>query len=820
MVGTAVSHYRIVAKLGGGGMGVVYKAEDTNLGRPVALKFLPDEVSRDPEAVRRFQREARAASTLNHPNICTIHDLGEHEGRLFIVMELLEGETLKHRIGGRPLEPAQMAQWGSQIADALDAAHARGIIHRDIKPANIFIVERGSASLTTSGQAKVLDFGLAKVLRPVDEATATADLTRAGAAPGTLPYMAPEQLRGRPVDARTDVYALGCVLYEMATGQRPFRSDLGPELSSDILNRTPAPPVRLNPDVPLELERIILKCLEKDLENRYQAARELMVDLRRLTLPTTIPSPQAPARGRAGSAGFEISPRQAPRGSGVGPRAVPRWVLALALVAVPGLLVYAFFSNLGGLRHRLLGAPPPQIDSIAVLPLDNLSGDPEQDYFVEGMHEALTAELSKISALKVISRTSAMRYKGTDKPMPQIARELDVDALIEGSVVREGDQVRITVQLIHGPTDRHLWADSYQRELRGILALQSEVARAIAREVRVAVTPAEATRLAADRPVNPEAYRLYLLGRYQWNKRTVEGFRQAIQFYQQAVEKDPGYAQAYAGLADAYSLQPSWGLASPSEVYPRARAEALRSLELDDSLAEPYASLGLIKHEYDRDWKGAEQDFRRALELDPNYANAHFWYGEFLSKLGRHDEAIAELESAVRLDPLTPNISRWVGQTLFHARRYDEAIRQLQKTVEMHPEFLPPSLQLGKAYAQLGRYEEALAEVEKAKQLSEFDPYYGTIGWIYARAGRKAEAQSLLRRLQELSTQRYIDPTSIATIYIGLGQNEKALTWLERAYEQRGSYLILFLKVDPVFDPLRSDPRFQDLLRRMNFPEE
>ncbi|MGH9778888.1 MAG: tetratricopeptide repeat protein, partial [Candidatus Acidiferrales bacterium] len=475
--------------------------------------------------------------------------------------------------------------------------------------------------------------------------------------------------------------------------------------------------------------------------------------------------------------------------------------------------------NVGGLRERLFGPAAPKVDSIAVLPLENLSADPEQEYFSDGMSEALITELSKISALKVISRTSAMRYKNTDKPMPQIARELGVDALVEGSVAREGDQVRITVQLIHGPTDKHLWAESYQRELRGVLALQSEVARAIAREIRVALTPDEAARLAAARPVNPEAYRHYLLGRREWDKRTREGFEKASHHFQRAIDLDPSYAQAYAGLADVYATQASWGVAPPSEAYPRARAEALKSLDLDDNLAEPYATLGLIKKEYDRDWKGAEQDFRRALELNPNYASAHLWYGSLLSGSGRHDEAIAEVKLAERLDPLAPNISRWVGQALLHARRYDEAIRQLQKTMEMHPEFFPSSLQLAKAYAQLGRYEEALAEAEKGKRLPEFEPYYGVIGWIHARAGRKAEAESLLRRLQELSTQRYIDPGAIATVYIGLGQNEEALTWLERAYEQRGSYLILYLKVDPVYDPLRGDPRFQDLLRRMNFPE-
>ncbi|MGH9384516.1 MAG: protein kinase domain-containing protein, partial [Vicinamibacterales bacterium] len=478
----------------------------------MALKILPAAVAADPDRLARFQREAEILASLNHTNVAHLYGLADagpsaSSGQAAVralVMELVEGSTLAERISQGPMPLDETLVVARQIAEALETAHDRGIIHRDLKPANLFLTERG--------QAKVLDFGLAKLLRPVDEATATADLTRAGAAPGTLPYMAPEQLRGRPVDARTDIYALGCVLYEMATGQRPFRAELGPELSSDILNKSPVQPVRLNPDLPAELERIILKCLEKDPENRYQSAKEVMVDLRRLassTAPTFAPSPQAPAWGRAGSSGSEISPRQEPRGSGVGARVVPRWVLALALVALPGLLVYAFFSNLGGLRHRLLGAPAPQIDSIAVLPLENLSGNPEEEYFVDGMTEELISQLAQISALKVISRTSVMQYKKARKPLPEIARELDVDAVVEGSVRRAGNRVRITAQLVHAPTDRHLWAKSYERDLSDVLTRQSEVAREIAREVNVALTPREQARLAAARPTNPEAHELY-----------------------------------------------------------------------------------------------------------------------------------------------------------------------------------------------------------------------------------------------------------------------------------------------------------------------
>jgi len=797
MVGERLGHYSLLEKVGEGGMGVVYRARDEHLGRDVALKVLPAGTLGDESARRRFRAEAEALARLNHPHIATVHDFATQDGTDFLVMEFVPGSSLAGRLAGGSLPEKEVLRLGMQVASALEEAHANRIVHRDLKPANI--------RLTAKGDAKVLDFGLAKLLRPLDEVN-TQSLTQSQAVVGTLPYMAPEQLRAEAVDARTDIYAFGCVVHEMATGQRPFRETVSATLTDAILNRPASSPRQLAPRLSGELERIILKCLEKDPENRYQSAKELGVDLRRLAAPSGVsvaPSPRAPARGTI-AALVRSAQRPLPLGIGV------------TLVAVALLLGF----NVGGLRDRLLGQPAgSKIESLAVLPLDNLSGDPAQEYFADGMTEALITELSKISALKVISRTSALRYKDTDKPMPQIARELGVTGLIEGSVAREGDQVRITVQLIHGPTDKHLWAESYQRELRGVLALQSEVAQAVARQIQITVTPAEATRLAAARPVNPEAYQHYLLGRHHWNKRTPEGFEKAAGHFQQAIDLDPTYALAYAGLADVYALQPSWGLAPPSEAHPRARAVALKSLDLDANLAEATATLGLVKFEYDRDWEGAKQDLRRALELNPSYATAHLWNGQLLTMSGSHEEAFAEVNLAASLDPLAPNTSRWVGQDLFYARRYDQAVRQLQKTVEMYPEFLPPSVQLGKAYAQLGRYEEALAEAGKGKQLPEFDPFYGTIGWIYARAGRKAEAQSLLRRLQELSRQRYIDPTSIATIYIGLGQKEEALTWLERAYEQRGSYLILYLKVDPVWDPLRDDPRFQALLRRMNFPE-
>jgi TolB-like protein/Tfp pilus assembly protein PilF len=586
----------------------------------------------------------------------------------------------------------------------------------------------------------------------------------------------------------------------MLTGRRPFSGDTSADTMTAILKEEPPRVASLAPDVPPELVRVISRCLEKKAEHRIQSARDLGYALRDILADSgaSRPSVTVAAPSRRSMVGVYV---------------------ALGLTAVVALL---FASNVGGLRERLFYSPDSRrIDSLAVLPLKNLSGDPEQEYFADGMTEALISELAKIGALKVISRTSAMQYKGATKPMPQIARELGVSALIEGSVVREGDQIRITVQMIHGPTDEHLWAETYQREMRGVLALQSEVARAIAREIRVVVTPEEETRLAAARPVNPEAHELYLRGRYHWTKRSEEGLSRAIQFFQQAIDIDPAYARAHAGLADVYVVQPMLGFAPPLEGFPRGRAAAIKALELDEHLAEAYATLGHIKSVYDRDWSGAEQDHKRALELNPNYATAHYWYGMLLSAWGRHEGAIAELEIAVKLDPLAPIISAMLGKVLYHARRYDEAAQQLRKTVDMHPDFYPAHLGLGWTYAQMGMHPEALAAVEKAKAegLPEVYPEYGYVGWIYARAGRQDEAQRVLDRLRERSSVRYIDPGGIALIHIGLGQNEQAITWLERAYEHRGSLVILRLKVHPVFDPLREDPRFQDLLRRMNFTE-
>ncbi len=791
MIGRTLGHYRISEKIRAGGMGEVYRAHDEQLDRDVALKLLPAESFTDDAARARLLREARAAAALNHPHICTIHEVGEADGQAYIAMEFIEGHPLADVIprGGLPLEP--LLRYGVQIADALAHAHERQIAHRDLKSSNV--------AITPEGRAKVLDFGLAKRLSSYELAEAATQsqdsLTQPGAVMGTLAYMAPEQLRGQPADARSDIWALGVVLYEMAASQRPFQGQTGFELSSAILSQAPEP---LPGRVPLELKAIVERCLEKEPAQRYQRAGEVRAAL------------EAVQRGGG-----------APGVAWRYPAARRRW---LALVAELVLMTAALVGlNVGDVRERLFGTRAPKIESLAVLPLENLSRDPEQEYFADGMTEALITELSKVSALKVISRTSVMRYKKRDKPMPQIARELGVDGVVEGSVAREGEQVRITVQLIHGPTDKHVWAESYQRELRGILALQSEVAQAIAGEIRVAVTPAEQARLASSRPVNPAAYELYVLGRHYWNQRTMRGYEQAVAAFRKAVEHDPAYAPTYAALADTYMLLGEQGGLSQKEARSLAGAAVRKALEVDDGVAEAHASLGWWKFQYEWNWAQAEQAFKRAIELNPGDALTRARYGRSLGFLGRFEEARRELQRARELDPLSITVNAFLGQVYLFAKQYDEAAEQLQRTSELNPNHPLIRHNLGELYLAQGRLAEAIPELERSVELSgqlsdaPSSHYLAMVGYAYARANRRKDALKVLDELDQRYHQHLVSAFDMASLHTALGEKERALAWLEQGYEQRDIWLVE-LKAWPWFDPLRDDPRFQNLLRRMNFP--
>ncbi len=779
MLGRRLGHYRLAERIGAGGMGEVYRARDEHLDRDVAIKVLPEGALADEAARKRFRKEALALSKLNHPNIATVFDFDTQASTDFLVMEYVAGVPLAECVRGTTLDEAEVLRLGMQLAEGVAAAHAHGVVHRDLKPGNIH--------LDVEGRLKVLDFGLARLLRGPAESDLTASLTETGAA-GTLPYMAPEQLQGKAADARTDIYGIGAVLYEMATGQAPFLEPLPTVLADRILHEAPPPPGRLRPRLSPRLEDIILKCLEKDAANRYQSAADLLIDLRRLAAPRTETVAAVPRRGR-------------------------RWWAAAAVF----LAVVALVAGFAILRARKAQSQAaPRIQSLAVLPLANLTRDPEQDYFADGMTEALITDLSKISALKVISRTSVMHYKGSNKPLPEIARELNVDGIIEGSVLRAGDRVRITAQLIYAPTDSHLWADSYERDLRDVLALQEEVATNIAGQVQVVVTPQERRRLAARHSVNPEAYQAYLKGRYYWSQRTPESVHKGMEQFRQAIALDPGYAPPHSGLADSYIVMGGYQWMSPEEAGRLAEAEARQALALDEELAEAHTSLGGARASFNWDFATAEREYQRSLELNPGYATARQWRAEALADMGRLPEALDEARKAQELDPLSPIVNSFVGVLLTVNHQPEAAIREHRKVLEMYPEFGFGHAWLGIAYWQAGSRQEAIAEMEEARRLAGSKGRFGpALAWMLAQSGRRNDALRLVRQLE--SQPGYVGPDVLAIAYIGLGDKERALTLLEQGYERRAVDLPFTLRM-PVFDPLRSDPRYIALMQRIGVP--
>ena len=774
--GDKLGPYEILALIGKGGMGEVYRARDTRLHRDVAVKVLPQAfvttAFATSAALERFQRESRAASALNHPNICAVYDVGEATGHPFLVMELLDGKTLREHIGRNPLDFSTALALSIEVADALDAAHSKGIVHRDIKPANIFVTERG--------QAKVLDFGLAKYNdrhnRPSDTDALTVDmLTEPGTTMGTVAYMSPEQARGETVDARSDLWSFGVVLYEMVTGSRPFDGPTSPIIFDALLNKTPQPVRERNPKVPPELERIIGKLLEKDRGKRYASAAELKDDLKRI-----------------GS-----SPAQSPRRT-----RMVLWSVAVLVSLLAALFLYWFW-------------PARAIDTLAVLPFVNGSSDPKVEYLGDGISETLITQLSQVPRLKIKSRDAAYPYKGKDAKLA--GRELGVRAVLKGRIEQRDDNLSIVVELVDTKDNNLIWRNQYNRKIGDILATEEEISREVYEQLRFKLTGEERKQLAKRSTENVEAYQLYLRARYDWDRATEETFESSVPYFQQAIEKDPRYALAWAGLAEAYAGSALYG-GSRKDNYARGKDAAIKALEIDPNLAEAHSVLARINTEYEWDWADAEREYKQAIGFEPNNAGTHQGYAVYLAAVGRRQEAIAEARRAQELEPLPPVLAVNVGWFYYLDHQYGLAETKCRKVIELEPNYGWGHNCLGSVYLQTGRPQEAIAELQQGVSLSHrgmMELMY--LGHAFGVSGARASAQKVLDEMKDLSRRRFVPPEYIAVVYEGLGDKDSAFQWFEKAYNERSMHSWVY--PDPRQDPFRSDPRFQDLMRRMGLSQ-
>jgi serine/threonine protein kinase/tetratricopeptide (TPR) repeat protein len=824
-------HYRIVSKIGSGGMGEVYLAEDTKLDRKVAIKFLHDEYSKDADKLGRFIREAKAASALNHPHILTVYEIGDVDDTNYIATEYIEGSTLRDILQKKePLQLSQVLKIGVQISEALAAAHAAGIVHRDIKPENIMIRK--------DGYAKVLDFGLAKLSEQArSDSISTEGETKAlvhtnpGVVMGTVWYMSPEQARGRETDLRTDIWSLGVVLYEMLAGRVPFTGETTNHSIIAILEKEPL----LLENVPDELQRIVRKSLTKDVDMRYQSARDMLIDLknlrRELDIQGELERSVMPSRetrsGVSGDGATQFSfdrtkSGQIPQTQSVTTSSssleyavtqakshkLGAAVIAVALLGVIAAGVYFGFVRNDGVR---------QISSIAVMPFVNESGNPDTEYLSDGMAESLIGSLSQIANLNVKARSSAFRYKGKDTDAKTIGKELGVQAILNGRVVQHGDQLTLDLELIDTSTENVLWSERYDRPKTDLITLQSEIARDVSQKLKAKLSGADEQKIAKTYTADPEAYQLYLKGLFYWNKRTPDDLKKSIEYFDQAIEKDPSYGLAYAGKSQATVLLPEYFASTPQECYPKAIAAARRALELDASLAEAHATLG---EALDNQLKFGEagKEYEQAVKLNPNYATGHQWFGGHLMTVGRFDEAIAEGKRAQELDPLSLIIIDNLGEYYHYAGQYDKALEQLKAAMEIDPNFFLAHVDAGAAYTMKGMYAEALAEFKRTQELNPDPNYYlSYVGYIYAVSGKRAEALKTLDQMNSAAAKTNITPYNFAMVYAGLGDKEKAIEQLEKDY-QLADPTFKYLAVDPYFNDLHSDPRFADLLRRAGFP--